>query len=409
MSDQYGPILIYNPLSGHGHLDAWNALVVSFLLERGERVFVLTPDLDALTQRLSFYQTPNRERLTALPWQLPKRSLLSRIFARLLRSFQLVVTTKRSSQQNDPENNYLEPSEMGNRIAIALKSVVERPSFIFNMYMDLYRTDAQRWSAFDQSFDIPWAGIRFIPNDTPTEAYYDTNSLRGMCLLDETVAERYQRGRPDLKFVTLPDVIDASLLASESSLVQHIKSEAKGRTIVFMGGTIGKSKNLAKWYELIQVADASRWYFVQIGEVLRDNLLKEDVNALQNIEANHPENLYRHTEYLSHEQDFNAAIQAADIVFAVYRDFKISSNMLGKAARFKKPLVVADNYLMGERVRRYQIGYTALQDDAAGMLHALHRCIDSPPHLSSFQAYEADNSPTAFKEKLFAFLEDCRS
>ena len=176
-----------------------------------------------------------------------------------------------------------------------------------------------------------------------------------------------------------------------------------------MGGTIGKSKNLAKWYELIQIPDASRWYFVQIGEVLRDNLSAEDINALQNIEANHLENLYRHTEYLSHEQDFNAVIQAADIVFAVYRDFKISSNMLGKAARFKKPLVVADDYLMGERVRRYQIGYTALQDDAAGMLQALNRCIDRPPHLCSFQAYEADNSPTAFKEKLFAFLEDCRS
>ena len=176
-----------------------------------------------------------------------------------------------------------------------------------------------------------------------------------------------------------------------------------------MGGTIGKSKNLAQWYDLIQVADASRWYFVQIGEVLRDNLSEEDINALQNIEANHPENLYRHAEYLSQEQDFNAVIQAADIVFAVYRDFKISSNMLGKAARFKKPLVVADDYLMGERVRRYQIGYTALQDDAAGMLQALNRCIDRPPHLCSFQAYEADNSPTAFKEKLFAFLEDCRS
>lgn len=409
MSGQYGPILIYNPLSGHGHLDAWNALVVSFLLERGERVLVLTPDLDALTQRLDFYQTPNRALLTALPWELPKRSLLSRLVARLLRISQLVATTKKSSQQNDPENNYLEPSEMGNRIALALNSVVERPSFVFNMYMDLYRTDAQRWSAFDQSFDIAWGGIRFIPNTTPTEAYYDTKSLRGMCLLDETVAERYQRGRPDLKFVTLPDVIDASLLATESPLAQHIKSEAKGRTIVFMGGTIGKSKNLAKWCELIQVADSSRWYFVQIGEVLRDNLSEEDINALQNIEANQPANLYCHTEYLSREQDFNAVIQAADIVFAVYRDFKISSNMLGKAARFKKPLVVADNYLMGERVRRYQIGYTALQDDLAGILQALNRCIDSPPQISSFQAYEADNSPAAFKEKLFAFMEDCRS
>jgi hypothetical protein len=230
-----------------------------------------------------------------------------------------------------------------------------------------------------------------------------------MCLLDESVAQRYQQARPSLTFRTLPDVIDESAAAADSSVVKHIRDAAKGRTIVFMGGTIGKSKNLVKWYELIRTAEASQWYFVQIGEVLADSLSPEDRRALQEIDQNPPENLFRHTHYLPDERDFNAVIQAADLIFAVYRDFRISSNMLGKAATFRKPIVVADNYLMGERVRRYQLGFTAAQDDTMAMLKSLKLCIDNPPRMSSFQAYAQDFSQTAFKESLFGFLEDCMS
>ena len=83
--------------------------------------------------------------------------------------------------------------------------------------------------------------------------------------------------------------------------------------------------------------------------------------------------------------------------------------MLGKAATFKKPIMVADNYLMGERVRRYQLGFTAEQDDAMAMLKSLQLCRDNPPSMSSFQAYAQDFSQNAFKESLFGFLEDCMS
>ncbi len=409
MTQARGPILVYNPISGHGHLDAWNALVISFLLERGERVLALTPGVAELMQRLDVYKTPNRTLLSILTWDIPKKSFATRAFARLKALLGPHTWQKKYATLHDPEDQYLEPFEMAERIGLALKGVTVKPVFMFNMYMDLYRTDAARWLAFDQSFNLPWAGIRFIPSESSTEAYYDTKCLRGMCLLDESVAQRYQQARPSLTFRTLPDVIDASTAAADSSVVKHIRDAAKGRTIVFMGGTIGKSKNLVKWYELIRSAEASQWYFVQIGEVLADSLSPEDRRALQDIDQDPPENLFRHTHYLPDERDFNAVIQAADIIFAVYRDFRISSNMLGKAATFKKPIVVADNYLMGERVRRYQLGFTAAQDDVMAMLKSLKLCIDNPPHMSSFQAYAQDFSQTAFKESLFGFLEDCMS
>jgi hypothetical protein len=43
------------------------------------------------------------------------------------------------------------------------------------------------------------------------------------------------------------------------------------------------------------------------------------------------------------------------------------------------------------------------------MLKSLKLCIDNPPRMCSFQAYEQDFSQTAFKESLFGFLEDCMS
>ncbi len=157
MTQARGPILVYNPISGHGHLDAWNALVISFLLERGERVLALTPGVAELMQRLDVYKTPNRTHLSILTWDIPKKSFATRAFARLKALLGPHTCQKKYATLHDPEDQYLEPFEMAERIGLALKGITVKPVFMFNMYMDLYRTDAARWLAFEQNFNLPWA------------------------------------------------------------------------------------------------------------------------------------------------------------------------------------------------------------------------------------------------------------
>lgn len=414
MSHPQPCVLVYNPLAGHGHLDSWNAMFISMLLEGGYRVLALTPDVAALRQRLALRGDDEALNLQILDWDVLRRNVLQRL-VRKLGHMAAALTGREAVSATagtvDPELHYLEPLEFAQRVRAAVKKGRCKPFLVLNMYMDLYRTDASRWQACDQDLALGgpyrWVGVRFIPRATPTEGYYQTRFLAGMCFLDEAVVATYRAQRPDKQFFYLPDITNTDLPQEASQIAQEIGRQARGRTIVFMGGTIGATKNLAKWYALIQQADAAQWFFVQIGEVHQGALNVQDLEAYTQLTTSPPENLYIRQGYLPDERAFNAIIQASDILFAVYRDFTISSNMLGKAAAFEKPILVADNHLMGDRVTRYGIGKAVPQDEVGLMLQALEALLKAPPPPEAFRAYRDDFSQKSLRKRLFALIDHC--
>ncbi len=422
-------VLVYNPLAGHGHLDSWNAMFISLLLAGGYRVLALTPDVAALRQRLELTGAGQSPNLQVLDWDVLRRNVAQRVVGRLGRMVAGLgarPAAPETASKDDPELHYLEPLEFAQRVREAVKKVAWKPHLILNMYMDLYRTDGPRWQAFDREHTqqaparklsgvhagapagpIPWVGLRFIPWATPGEGYYQTTSLSGMCFLDQAVVATYQAQLPEKQFFYLPDITHADLPQSPNALALEIRRQAQGRTIVFMGGTIGATKNLAKWLALILRADPTRWFFVQIGEVHQAALNAEDHAADEQITRSPPANLFVKTGYLPDERTFNAIIQASDILFAVYRDFTISSNMLGKAAAFEKPILVADNHLMGDRVRHYGIGKAVPQDDVGLMLSALTDLTNETATRGGFGAYRDDFSQDALRTHLFNMMARC--
>ncbi|MCF8171977.1 MAG: hypothetical protein K9J49_06075 [Candidatus Methylopumilus sp.] len=409
-------ILLYNPISGHGHLDSWNALFIGFLLEAGWRVASLSPGAEDLRARLGLRQLAQHPNLKILAWRTPARSFYQRVRSRVTRLFKQLVPTAnldpaQVAQLKQLEAAYLQPQEFAERVADATQQLGTRPAFVFNMYMDLYRNDSLGWRPFRDLHAIPWGGIRFVPSSVPPdEAYYALSSLAGMCFLDEQVQQAYSAALPHKRFEYLPDVTDASLPATASEFVLDLKKRAAGRKIVFLGGTIGSNKNLSQWFALIAQANPAQWFFVQLGEVHEQNLTTDDLSAYRQALATTPENVFIYPQYLPDERTFNEVIALSDIIFAVYRKFGISSNMPGKAAAFEKPILVAEGYLMGARVSAYQIGLAVPEDDSAKMLQALttlaqplaSREVALPKH---FAAYRQDFSHDALKAKFFHFLE----
>ena len=318
-------ILVYNPHSGHGHLDSWNALFISFLLDAGWQVLALTPDATDLKNRLAQKKQLHIQHLQILDWNVPLRGLTERVIAKLSRVFRKLLGFNSISDSivvsaSDPELHYFEPIEFAKRIRIATNSVIHKPEIVFNMYMDMYRTDSERWRLFDQYNRFKWAGIRFFPREYPTEAYYQSPSFAGMCFLDEEVRTKYEKAEPNKSFTYLPDITETALPDYPAELVEHILNIANGRKIVFLGGSIGGNKNLAKWYELINLADPEIWFFVQIGEIHQSTLSKEDTVALDDILKNQPKNLFIKSEYLQSAAIFNAVIVASDVLFAVFSE-----------------------------------------------------------------------------------------
>ncbi len=110
---------------------------------------------------------------------------------------------------------------------------------------------------------------------------------------------------------------------------------------------------------------------------------------------------------LPDEKVFNKIIDICDVIFAVYRDFRISSNMLGKAAHFRKPILVSDRYLLGERVMRYGIGHTVDEDDAASILSGLLKTAKQPAASGRISRYSSEFSIDALALRLENFFYKC--
>jgi hypothetical protein len=118
-------------------------------------------------------------------------------------------------------------------------------------------------------------------------------------------------------------------------------------------------------------------------------------------------NTFLRNHYFEDEKDMNAVIQAADIIFAVYKDFRISSNMLGKAAGFKKPILVSEKHLMGKRVFHYGIGCSAPENDAMIIFEKLETLNELAVPDGNFYKFSLDFSRNVLGDSLNCFIKKC--
>ena len=434
-------VVLYNPISNEGHLDSWHVLFIKLLQHAGQAVIALSPDPASLIKKLQaqgLEQTealvvlgtestrPNSLSVTAslsfargawLRWQaLNDKALYQRTWYRApVKALDRLLNTAHSLyrqtrqqrvQSFTPSTTTLDAKQFCEQVNQVLRQYPGQVKAVLNMYIDAYLTDQNTWANFALWQDTPWFGLCISPSPLPTAGYYSVPSYRGTCFLDEAVCAAYQQQMPERVFEYLPDIADTNLPGQVTPLAKQILERAANRKIVFMGGSIGKQKNLARWFELIALANPEDWFFVQIGRLNHNNLLLEDQVALTNIVKHPPENLWIQPEYLADERQFNEIIALSSVIFAVYRDFARSSNMLSKAAYFEKPILVAAGLLMGKRVEQYQIGLPVDQDSASSMYQGLLELGSIENIKDNFGLYRQDFNEAAMQAKLQAILKN---
>jgi hypothetical protein len=440
----HGYILVYNPISNEGHLDSWHVLFIQMLRKAGWRVIALSTDpigMQAkllakgfkLTDDLVVFETRQKATtkisLLRQTWQClntqydkvryqgkaeTKREYLKDAYFVLAhqlvnqaRNFYRRIKQKRKPllASGEQTESVLAPAHFAEAVNEVIAHYPGQVCKVLNMYIDAYRVDQEAWQNFRFSEDIPWTAVCITPGVEPVEGYYQLSAYQGTCFLDELVCDHYQKALPDKYFDYMPDIADIELPAQLTPLAQKIMMQAAGRKIVFMGGSIGRQKNLIAWYDLIRRVDPNRWFFVQIGRINRNNLTELDKQALDGIVADYPNNLMIYPDYLTDEREFNQIISLSDIIFAVYRQFKRSSNMLSKAAYFKKPILVSDAYLMGERVRRYKIGLAVKENDVKSIQDGLISLEITPDLANHFEAYRQDFNLEVAGQRLCRFIQ----
>jgi hypothetical protein len=209
----------------------------------------------------------------------------------------------------------------------------------------------------------------------------------------------------ECKTIFIPDVAN-TLIDTSMMCHKEIRERAGTRKIVLLAGIIDVRKNIKLWSELISHADPTEWYFLQIGEINFKQLPIIEYVKMYGLLIHTPENLTIIPRFLDEESNFNNYFNLADIIFAVYKDFKYSSGILSKAAAFYKPILVSNKYQMGEYVDKYQLGYTVDEDNTVLAIKALEKVIKDTIPVCNFDTYNKLNSKDILKSNLTSFCYD---
>ncbi|NDY83462.1 glycosyltransferase family 4 protein [Orrella sp. NBD-18] len=424
-------IVLYNPLSGKGHFDSWCALFTRSLVVKGWSVCVLTPDASRILSELQDLSEERRQQVLILdPQTCLPLSPLAQYLTKNKLSLNLqhyLVTTLRN--RTDVRRGFVDrlhrmvcrklhgfflrklnpsfkvsphsPIDFYDDIQLVRQLMSSQPQIILNMYLDIYSNVQTDWEPFYRKVDWHWTGIHIDINNTLPAIY--KSKLKGLKSIfyineDLDLSKLKQIGHIDHHW--LPDVASTALPDQPTPLTLKATSLAKGRKIIFLGGAIGGTKNIAAWCAVIRLLDPREWFFIQAGVVDRTTLSINDLTALQDIESNPPENLLTFDHYLKNDSEFNELISISDLIWGIYRDFDRSSNILGKSAMFHKPILVSNKFLMGQRVKEYGIGLAVDENSAKQIAESIAFLISHPVDSKHFDRYSLEHGPEALSDKL---------
>ncbi|MBY5766740.1 glycosyltransferase family 4 protein [Rhizobium leguminosarum] len=419
-------IYLVNPISGHGHLDAYARLYARALTELGHQVVLIAPSdsgiiaylernapaavksfcffsFDALDDELrsrsnnprADLSTFARARLVLAEEGLSGihdrlRVYSSRVVMRLFPTIGTFLGLDRS-------NPRISFAPFPARIRLAREWSNLSEGLIFFLYLDMMAEDQQSLDALNGDDVLPWGGILFHPRSGEClglkgpEQYLLTSKARGALFLVPEAAEDYRLACDTLSVAVVPDVADLEPADEPSAVAQSIRAKAGARTVVLQIGTLTPHKGILDLLEVIPRADPQRFFFAFVGKVYHETF-GDDAGRIRDFFSNPPENVLMYNGFIDDERDYNSVVASADIAFAVYRNFPSSSNILTKAAEFNIPLLVSDRYMMGRLIREYDIGIAVPEGNPDLILTALITAAEREWPAENFQAYVGERS-----------------
>jgi len=221
---------------------------------------------------------------------------------------------------------------------------------------------------FERTFRRPWAFLsissRFYREPkSPNEAARQTrrlfhpataNSCKGWCVLDEKIHGALRGLFPGASIHLLADVTDEAPPDVDFPLAQEVLERARGRKVVSLLGLLERRKGLLT---LVRVAKQRPDIFFLFAGQYRDGAFnEEEKHELEKFLAMVPDNCLMQASRIDTEGQFNRLVCISDILFTAYLNFQGGSNVMTKAAVFRKPVIVSTGGLCYERLERYHLG-----------------------------------------------------
>ncbi len=408
-----------------GHHTTYLCLVSKMLLDLGARVLVLCPEPEEVIAWLEEHTAHDlSDRVATAPFRLPRpRHPPRHRLAGLLRYLDRWRVTARAIRRlcRGSGDGFAGP-----------------PRLVMFLWLDDFLSSARYISVLSPLFlplvfRHPWAGLFFRPvhlrglkdeADRPRRHPYSalrSPSCRRVFIHDESklvaLGQGHAEGRQAKHHARarfFPDFTDESAPDDDFVLIEELRARARGRKIACALGSMSKRKGILTLLEVAEAAEVADescgdepWFFLFAGELVEHHFSAQELGRLRELSDRPPDNCCCYFRRIPGEPSFNALIAASDVVFAAYRNFRHSSNILTKAALFNKPVIVSRGYLMEERVRQFNLGVAVAQDSAEECAGAL-RLLYDPRRFGEpkFDDYMQRHSLASFRAELAELLRE---
>jgi glycosyltransferase involved in cell wall biosynthesis len=298
-----------------------------------------------------------------------------------------------------------------NAVAACEAKLKRRCALLF--FNCMYAHEHETLAMLAEMSGLPWSGLLLHKppvstgkNSTGLQQLLAHCRLKTYGTLDETyVAREKNTARPPIFF---PDLADDTFDPSHPA-IRELRDFARGRQLVLAIGHLKASKGVAALVETALKPEADGYAFAFIGNMTWPEYTGEEKRLIDSAIGKAKNCLFKFG-HISDGAHYNAYIDAADILYAAYRDFPHSSNTLTKAAIFKKPVIVSEGHLMALRTREYGMGEIVPQDDPDAILRAICRISGAraqweDPARTGWMEYRALHSFETLKKSLAQLLE----
>lgn len=256
---------------------------------------------------------------------------------------------------------------IGNAIAIN-QHKVSGSFFVFFPYLDPFMGPYLLIKELDKIFPYNWSGLFMNPTNCRVpqsfswlrKGIFSANHLlaskncKTIFVYDDFSA-KLLTSESGKQIITMPDIIDDSPPNQDFELVSIIKAKANEKKIISLLGSVSKRKGLITLLGAVELLKND--FFILIAGKLDVSTFSESERLFINETLDqYPDDIFFYNERISSESDFNALVQISNILFAAYINFTASSNLISKAAVFRKPIIVSRGYLMEELVKKYRLG-----------------------------------------------------
>jgi glycosyltransferase involved in cell wall biosynthesis len=232
--------------------------------------------------------------------------------------------------------------------------------------------------------------------------------LENLFCLDNFAVKHLDKFNTSVKAIPLPDPIEIKTPSElqVSNLKQDLGIEAN-KKVLLLFGALTTRKGVTQLLDAIATLSPDLSQQICLLLVGESNIQSQIDARINLICQSQPIQIITRYEFVP-EEDVQAYFQIADIVLAPYQRHVGMSGILLQAAAAEKPVLSSDYGLMGEIVRRYQLGVTVDSkmptEIAKGLTYLLVEDMEKLCDRDKMKAFACQNSAEQFASIIFQNL-----